>query len=56
MATFLISPVESCGGCHGVYSREEEVSLPTPNKGKGGDHGHLPPFLSRELGGGLGIF
>ena len=32
MVIFLLSPVESCGGCHGVSSREGEVCPSSPKK------------------------
>ena len=51
MATFLPSSVESCGGGHGIYSREEEVCSSYSQKEEKVDHGHLPPFLNGELWG-----
>jgi len=44
MVIFFRSSVKSCGGDHGISSREEGAW-----EGKEYDHGHLSPFLSKEL-------
>jgi len=49
MVIFFHTSVESCGGDHGISSREEGVWPSSSKIRKEHDHGHLPPFLSPEL-------
>ena len=49
MVIFFNSSIESCGGGHGISSREEEVCSSYSNEEEKDDHGHLPLFLSEEL-------
>jgi hypothetical protein len=42
MVIFFYTSVESCGGGHGISSREEGSGL-VVLRGRGYDHGHLPP-------------
>ena len=49
MVIFLHTSMQSCGGGHGISSREEEVCPSYFYEEEKDDHGHLPPVLSGEL-------
>jgi hypothetical protein len=51
MATFPLPSVNSCEGGHGLchHLLEKRGSGLLGPRGKEHDHGHLPPFLSKEM-------